>query len=548
MKITLVGRRSQVAFLGTTALVLTLSPAKALDDANTRDLRRQLEDLTTLVRTMSQQDRAQINTLAAEVKSLKAQLVQQQSASVGQATALPRVAQGTYGGPFGKPAQTPHVPPPASRAQPRVVQNSSNKFSFESADGEYAIGLTGRVQLDAGDYVNFHPDSRLGPQDLTSGFNARRARIGVVGRAFGSWGFAFVYDGGNSQDSTPKGIETAQLVFSGVPGLAVELGYSDTLFTLDEATSSNDLLFLERASPSNIATNFNTGDARANFGGRFFGDRYWVGAYLTGPAVGDSHTLTGERFGAFQRAAYQVLQAPDYSLHLGLGVDELLKPSTNSVTSSSGATTTPYSISLSDQPELRIDPTSLLSTGVVGTAANPLTGGYVFDVENAGTWNSLYWQGEYYHYQLERRGLQTADFDGAYGELAWTITGETRKYNPQAGAYFRVTPDHPFHMSREGWGAWEVAARLSYMDLNDMFVSGRSLSSQPEAVLGGRQIGYTFGLNWYPNDFVRFLLDYDHVVFDKPNGMSPGPSSPLTLGRSIGARLDAVALRAQVAF
>jgi phosphate-selective porin OprO and OprP len=30
--------------------------------------------------------------------------------------------------------------------------------------------------------------------------------------------------------------------------LAIEGGYMDTLYTLDEATSSNDILFMERAS------------------------------------------------------------------------------------------------------------------------------------------------------------------------------------------------------------------------------------------------------------------------------------------------------------
>ena len=138
----------------------------------------------------------------------------------------------------------------------------------------------------------------VGPQELSNGVNARRARIGFAGTANGDWGYAFVYDAGNSSDATPKGIQTAQIIYSGLHGAAFEVGYSNTYFTLDQSTLAGDTLFLERASPSNIATNFNAGDSRANAGARLFGDRYWFGAYVTGPASGDSHTLTGERFGA----------------------------------------------------------------------------------------------------------------------------------------------------------------------------------------------------------------------------------------------------------
>ena len=185
-----------------------------------------------------------------------------------------------------------------------------------------------------------------GPQNLSSGVNARRARIGITGTVLGDWGYAFVYDAGNSSNQTAKGIETAQIIYSGLLGSAFEIGYSNTFFTLDQATGSNDTLFIERATPSNVATSYNAGDARSNVGARFFGDRYWLGAYFTGPQSGDSHTLTAERFGAFQRAAFQVLKGDDYTVHLGFDVDELLK----APNSGNG---TPNAITLSDEPELR---------------------------------------------------------------------------------------------------------------------------------------------------------------------------------------------------
>ena len=458
-------------------------------------------------------------------------------AAIDSRAALPRSLQNAAGQlTYPTVAAKPY---PAGLGLPRVVQNASHRLALQSSDGQYSIGLTGDVQFDTGDYLSFRPRSSLsGPQALSSGVNARRARIGIAGTAFGSWGFGLVYDTGNSSDQTPKGIETAQIVYGGVRGAAFEIGYSNTFFTMDQATGSNDTLFLERASPSNIATNFNTGDARSNAGVRFFGDRYWIGGYLTGPASGDSHTLTAERLGAFQRAAFQVLKGHDYSLHLGFGIDELLQaPDTGAGT--------PDVVSLSDQPELRVDPTTLLSTGTLGTAANPVTGGHVLDLETAATFRSLFWQGELYRYELDRRGLADADFGGAYGQVSWTITGEAHAYNPQAGSYFRISPRRPFSLTTGGLGAFEVAARVSYVDLDSNFRTGSALAVQPAAVDGGRQTGYTLGLNWYPNDLFRFLLDYNHVDYSKANGVVV---KGFALGAPAGDELDALSLRAQVSF
>jgi phosphate-selective porin OprO/OprP len=498
---------------------------------DTADLRIQVQHLSALVQSVSQQDQAQIAQLKAQVANLQARLDQAQASGAAE----PRAAQNAAGN-VGI-AQLPEAED-QGRAEPRVVQNSQHRLAFQSADGRYSIGLTGIIQMDAGDYVSFRPDSKLsGPQELSNGVNARRARIGVTGTA-DDFAFAFVWDGGNSQDTTAKGIQTAQIIYTGLKHAAFEIGYSNTFFTLDQSTSANDLMFLERASPSNIATAFNTGDNRFNIGARFFSDRYWLGGYLTGPATGDSHTLTGERFGAFERAAFQVVKGDDYSLHLGAGLDELFRAP------NSGAGT-PNTLSLSDQPELRIDPTALLNSGTIGTALHPVTSGYVIDLETAATWRSLFWQGEYYHYSVDRDGLANANFDGGYGQFAWTLTGETHRYNPQAGSYFRISPAHPFSLKDGGWGAWEIAARVSYVNLVSNFVSGDALSADPAAVNGGKQTAYSLGLNWYPNDLVRFMVDYSHVDYRKINGVA---ATGLPLGAPIGANFDAISFRAQVAY
>jgi phosphate-selective porin OprO and OprP len=123
---------------------------------------------------------------------------------------------------------------------------------------------------------------------------------------------------------------------------------------------------------------------------------------VTGPTSGTSHALP-QQMGATGRIAYQVLQSPDYSLHVGFDAEGLLKPAT-----SSGVRT----LTLSDRPELRIDTASILSTGSLGTAANPVDNAAVYGVELAGTYDNLFVQSEGFNYNINRQGLPGNSFWG----------------------------------------------------------------------------------------------------------------------------------------
>ena len=76
--------------------------------------------------------------------------------------------------------------------------------------------------------------------------------------------------------------------------------------------------------------------------------------------------------------------------------------------------------------------------------------------------------------------------------------------------------------------AWELGARADYIDLND------------QGVKGGEQISYIGGLNWYPNNFVRFMLDGAVTqVFDARNtAAAVRGSSNLIYGAGVRAKVD----------
>lgn len=470
--------------------------------------------------TQLDQLQRQINELQNQIAALKGQVKKTER----------RIAEA--------PAPT-YTKGPVAEPTAVVKMSPNNRPSICTPDGANCIAITSRLHLDAGG-LSLSPHSATGPQTSDSGVNARRARIGVLGTFMTDWNYALVYDFGGSSDglagapagSPASGLENAYVTYTGFKPVAIEAGYMDTPYTLDEATSSNDIMFMERASSQVIATGIAAGDSRSAVGIRTNTDRLWAGAYVTGPTSGATHVggTSSEQTGAFGRLTYQVLQDRNYSLHIGGDALVLIKPTGVAP----GANPT---LTLADRPELRIDPTSLLTTAAIAN----VEGAQVYSAELAGGVGAFFFQGEYFNYTIDRMaGLPSLNFDGGYLQASYTLTGESRKYNPAAGAYSGITPDHPYSRDGGGWGAWEIAGRYSVVDLNDAFTPGVPVATT-NGVAGGKQTIYTVGLNWYVNRNIRFMFNYLHGDLDKASGVAP-------LGTDIGASFDAFATRMQIAF
>jgi phosphate-selective porin OprO/OprP len=223
--------------------------------------------------------------------------------------------------------------------------------------------------------------------------------------------------------------------------------------------------------------------------------------------------------------AGQVISGKDYSVHIGGGVEFLIDPPHNLVANT-------QTLTLSDRPELRIDPTTIISTGALAG----VSGAQVYAAEAAATYGPLFLQGEYYWFDINRKFLinqPSVRFEGGYAEAAFALTGESRAYEPSSSSYGGIIPKDPFSLTGGGWGAWEIALRYSTINLNDQL-------AQANGVAGGRQTVYAAALNWYVNRNVRFMLDFLHGDITKQ--LSP------TNFTDTGAKFNAVAMRTQVAF
>jgi phosphate-selective porin OprO/OprP len=130
-------------------------------------------------------------------------------------------------------------------------------------------------------------------------------------------------------------------------------------------------------------------------------------------------------------------------------------------------------------------------------------------------------------------GAPSLQFQGGYAEASYVLTGETHTYNTANAAYNGIKPRDPYSLKDGGLGAWEIAGRISTIDLNDQLATATGIA-------GGRQTVYTAGLNWYVNSNLRFMLNYLHGDVAKLTS----PTSSV----DAGSTFDAVAMRTQFAF
>jgi phosphate-selective porin OprO/OprP len=100
--------------------------------------------------------------------------------------------------------------------------------------------------------------------------------------------------------------------------------------------------------------------------------------------------------------------------------------------------------------------------------------------------------------------IDSACFCGWYVQASYFLTGERRPYKTSSGTFSRVKPKKSCGMDG-GWGAWEIAARYSHLDVEDG-ISGAN---------GGEEHNVTVGLNWYLNPNVRLMWNYIRACVDR---------------------------------
>jgi len=393
----------------------------------------------------------------------------------------------------------------------------NNGLWFETDDKAFSIHVGATLQYD---FEWFHTGSgiqKYKAPTMTSalgnqadGDEARRMRLLTNGTIYGNTFYMLEADfagrinavqsnvaAGKAATATPVTSDTVQIARAYVgttalqPFATVTVGHLVEPFNLETVTNSNFNTFMERSTTFAFTPQYQTGmllsnavcDQRATWA---------IGEFRTGNGNSSSTNQGFTQADSGYDTTARVTGLPWYQDEKNGGTFGLLHLG---AAGSMRYPTKATSLNFYSAPEMH------LASYFVNTAAIAGVHEYqLYDQEAAFVYGPFSAQGECAQAEVTRTaGQKDVQFGAAYGFLSYFLTGEHRGYNKTNGCFDWVHPLHNLGSNKDGrygWGAWELAARYSYIDLNDGDIQG------------GRMADVTAGLNWYLNPNVRVMLNY----------------------------------------
>ena len=443
----------------------------------------------------------QLRREVAELKATIQQLVEanRQGADVGArlvpAVAL-RPATPAASAAIAEPGQ--QAPQKKAGETPTVTAGwNGEHFFVKSSDGKFQIQPYGYIQTD---YRAYQGDGV--PPDT---FTLRRARFGFQGSYGTHYDFAILADPATTSGAV---IRDVYLTIKPYPEFQVQVGQFKEPFAQEVTTAVTNIDFVERALTSLLypaaATAFRSPGALV-FGNLHKGVmQYWVGAFngkgiATANTSNEPEVIGRLRFYPWKQGSNEWLKGFAFGGSIGHGRSRALSGETS------------FSGTLPDAaynffPSFKIN-------------------GPVERYNGEFTWIKGPWavRGEYDQLNQFRRAVGSETTGGTapgfatlpgvvakawYASATYLLTGETRPENgtPKVKHPW-LGPETPGG-GLQGWGAWEAKFRYEKIQAK---AAGASFASpvSPTAVptFFAHTDEFTAGINWYPNYWVRYMLD-----------------------------------------
>jgi phosphate-selective porin OprO and OprP len=361
-------------------------------------------------------------------------------------------------------------------------------LSITSADKDFKISIRGYAQADSRVFLQ---DNN---QSLTDNILLRRVRPIIEGTVYKNYSYRIMPDFAGSTPRLFDGYVDANFL----PEAKFRIGKFKTPIGLERLQSGSDLLFVERSLATNLVPN-------RDLGAQLFGDMaggtvsyalgIFDGASDLGNADGDTDDNKDVAVRVFAQPFANSNQLGLQNLGFGVAGSYGKRSGTSSNTqlgnyvSPGQATifsyrsgTTAGSTVFAKGNHTRISPQAYFYSGPAG-----ILGEYVISKQNVtlGTASR----------QLDNRAWNIS--------TSYVLTGEDASFTG-------VKPDNNLDFSKGTWGAFELAARYSGLDIDDTAfpVFADSTRSATKAT------AWSAGANWYLNDNVKINLDYERTVFD----------------------------------
>ena len=392
-----------------------------------------------------------------------------------------------------------------------------NGIKFETNDGQFKFSMNGRLETDAdgfsgGDFMTYadtDKNGKVGPKEviannrLTDGTEIRRMRMEFAGQFYNDWKFKLQPELANGGGDLTVGIRDAYVQYTGLNDWgSFYVGQSKQPYSYQQMMSDTNLLFMERSTEyefTNRSVNRAIG-LRYELGGQQWGFSTGLFGDTATRQTSGTATQGDEGWGAAARLTTAPWLKTDELLHIG-GSAAFRAPATQNRT-----------------VQYKIAPTAISQVTYLNTGSMPdVQNSQFINGELVGIYGPLSLEAEYNATWLNSNDSATsghalgkdilpgnAFFQGAHIDAAYSLTGESRAtgYDALSGVVKRIKPNRNFTLSGDGWGAFETKARFMWVDMNQI---------DNPLYAGGNQVASTVGVNWYPNNWARVMLDWTHV-------------------------------------
>ena len=362
-----------------------------------------------------------------------------------------------------------------------LTYSADDGFRILSADGNNSLQVGTLQQLD---YANYDEDGTA----LSDGSELRRSRLSVAGTFLKDWQYRVEYEFAGT-----TAVTDAYVAYTALKPVTITLGQFKQPFGMEALASDKNVTFMERGLPFYFVTSrapgamVGTSGANWSVNGGFFGEP------ISNAQAGD------EGYGAVARISYAPWMESNRVIHFGLA-GTWRKPTDENSTNATGPKF--ETVRFRAKPESNVLAQRFVDTGEIRDVDTYS----LLGLEAAAQAGAASLQAEYHLVQVKRDSASTLDFSGWYAQAAYTLTGEARPYRGDRGYFDGIRPARAF--GKDGWGAFEVAARISEIDLSD------------RDIVGGSERNATFAFNWYLNPILKVsanvvkVLDIDGGPFD----------------------------------
>jgi len=367
-----------------------------------------------------------------------------------------------------------------AQAKDKTTAKSSNevggyikKFgaapTFASSDGTFTFKPRGRLYID---YWNSDDDKNLG--DSYDATEVRTARLGAEGTITG---IKYKLEAQFGEDGHTT-LTHANLQIEAFKPFVFTLGQQKTSNSLEESSSSRHTTFMERGGLTDAFSLSSQIGVKVSHDAKQWGAAVGVFRGTFGDSNPDEETTVAGR-----TYLHGKITNEKGLFHLGGSFRYRDFAKSNKTV------------------RYRQRPHSHIQDRFVDTGTLAVSDDLFFGIEGAVVVGPFSSQAEWGIQSADTKVGSNPDFHAGYVDISYFLTGESRPY--KNGGFGRPKVNNP--VGKGGLGAWQVAFRTDFVDLND------------GGIQGGKQTTYIAGVNWHLNPWSRIMLNYAHSDIDNSN-------------------------------